>query len=315
MESIYAQVLDGCEVVLVNDGSTDASLSILEEYASSFSECTTLVSQKNGGLSSARNAGFANAKGDYVYFVDSDDYLAPGAISTILSAIHFHRSDALYLDCVITDSGERLVKFPFSFEVGNSQEVFNKLYRRHISILPNAVSYVFSRSYLASNELYFMEGLTHEDALFKYQLYLSPGTISVVHVLNPFYVYRQGRPGSISTDKKIKNFTDQQRIRKTVHHLMTERGISDPCFFNSLFQDSVYCLMDASENHLLKDYRLFWDREDRKNMKKGICSQFDYKVWFLACIHPALMVGYLKNSLPDLFRRCLNIVLGIISPK
>lgn len=314
LESIYSQVSDECEVVLVNDGSTDASLSILEEYVSSFPRCTTLVSKENGGLSSARNAGLAKAKGEYVYFVDSDDFLAPDALSTILSAIGTCRSDVLYLDCVITDSGKRLVNFPFPYVKGDAQGVFNTLYLRRISILPNAVSYVFSRSFLASKDLRFTEGLTHEDALFKYQIFLSSGYISVVHIVNPFYIYRIGRVGSISTDKKIKNFTDQQQIRKTVHHLLSARESSSVCFYNNLFQDSVNCLIEASEYSLLNDYRLFWDREDRKIMKKGIRTRFDFQLWSLACIHPALMVKYLNNSLPVLFRRCFNIISGVISP-
>lgn len=314
LESIYSQILDGCEVILVNDGSTDASLSVLEEYTSSFSECTTLINKVNGGLSSARNAGLAKATGEYVYFVDSDDYLAPDSIATILSVINSHRSDALYIDCVITDSGKRLVRFPISCETGDFRLIFDKLYHRSITILPNAFSYIFSRNFLISSGLHYTEGLTHEDALFKYQLYLSSGDITVVHIEKPFYVYRVGREGSISTKKKIKNFTDLQFIRKEVDRMLIEKDVSDLCFYNSLFQGYVNWMLEASKCGLMNELLPFWDREDRRIMKKGILNLYDYRLWLLACLNPVWMVRYMNDSLPSFARRLFNVSTSLISP-
>ena len=315
LDSVYSQDLSECEVILIDDGSTDASLSILRDYESSFSQITILVSKENGGLSSARNAGLSRAKGEYVFFLDGDDYISKDAVSTIQSVIKQYPADIIYLDCIATDKGKRLACFPFQYETGlEAMSLYSQFQRSCIPILPNSVSYLFSLSFLKSNGLAFREGLTHEDVLFKYQVFLSNGSISAVHVNDPFYIYRVGREGSISTNKKIKNFKDQQIIRKAVHHLLLGRDGISSCFYRSLFQDSVNCLMEAAEFKLLKNYRSFWDREDIRIMKKGIRSQYDFKVWLLANINPSLMVKYINDSFPVFIRRIYNIVTGIISP-
>ena len=315
LDSVYSQDLSDCEVILVDDGSTDASPLILKEYESSFSQKTVLVSKENGGLSSARNAGLSSASGDFVFFLDGDDYISKDAVSTIQSVIKQYPADILYLDCIATDKGNRLASFPFQYRTNlEAMSLYGQFQQSRIPILPNSVSYLFSLPFLKSNGLAFTEGLTHEDVLFKYQVFLSNGSISAVHVKNPFYIYRVGREGSISTNKKIKNFKDQQIIRKTVHHLLLERDDIGSCFYRSLFQDSVNCLMEASAFKLLKFYRSFWDREDKRIMKKGVRSQYDYKIWLLASIHPTLMVKYINDSFPAFLRRIYNIVTEIISP-
>ena len=76
LESIAAQTLKGFEVILVDDGSTDHSLEILRGFARRFPN-TCVIHQENGGVSKARNAGIQAARGEYIAFMDSDDYIAP----------------------------------------------------------------------------------------------------------------------------------------------------------------------------------------------------------------------------------------------
>ena len=80
-DSIYAQNQKEIEVIAVNDGSTDCSLCILEEIKKEHSDLI-IVSQENKGLGSARNKGLEIATGEYIYFVDSDDYLADKTLET-----------------------------------------------------------------------------------------------------------------------------------------------------------------------------------------------------------------------------------------
>ena len=72
------------EIIVLNDGSTDGSLQVAQRIASSH-PCIRIVSQENGGLSRARNAGLREASGDYVWFVDSDDYIARNCLGTLWS--------------------------------------------------------------------------------------------------------------------------------------------------------------------------------------------------------------------------------------
>mgnify|MGYP003401399665 FL=1 len=74
LESICRQTLKGIEIIVVNDGSTDNSLSIIKSFQQKYSNIK-LINKKNGGLSSARNAGIDMAVGEYLFFVDSDDFI------------------------------------------------------------------------------------------------------------------------------------------------------------------------------------------------------------------------------------------------
>lgn len=80
--SLERQIDTHMEVILVNDGSTDNSFAICEEFAQKHSN-TIIINKENGGLSDARNAGTVIAQGNYIYYLDSDDWLAPDAIKTL----------------------------------------------------------------------------------------------------------------------------------------------------------------------------------------------------------------------------------------
>ena len=77
LDSVYSLNLDNKEVILVNDGSTDTSINILNEFKNKYPNKTKIISQKNQGLSEARNIGIKNSNGKYILFIDSDDFIIP----------------------------------------------------------------------------------------------------------------------------------------------------------------------------------------------------------------------------------------------
>lgn len=82
LNSIKAQTFEDFELLCVNDGSTDSTLDILEEFSKNDSRIR-IISQKNGGPGSARNNGLKNCTGEYVYFMDSDDRIVPDFLETL----------------------------------------------------------------------------------------------------------------------------------------------------------------------------------------------------------------------------------------
>ena len=312
LDSVFAQDLTDCEVIVVNDGSTDGSRDILGEYKEKRPDVLTIVDKANGGLSSARNAGVEKANGDYFYFLDSDDWLKTHAIASIRRAIDVsENADVIYLDCIETDQGKRWVSHKEKeAPLIDFKSFFEYAYKHKIGITPNAFSYVYSSAYWRKVGLCYEEGIKYEDALFKYQLFVrNDGTIKMVHVEESFYVYRAGRVGSISTNLTLKNFTDRQFIRKKAFHLWKEMGVDDVAYYYLLYDGCVLMFYEAWQCGLLGEYRKFWDKEDVRIMRKGVMSERDYGLWLLAKINPKWMARYYANDLPNLQRRLTNIML------
>jgi pyruvyl transferase EpsI len=105
IDSVLAQTFRGYEIILVDDGATDRCPAICDAYAKAH-EQIRVIHQKNGGLSAARNTGFAAAKGTYVYFLDSDDLIVPRALQTLYDIAQSKETDAVFFEaCVIDESG------------------------------------------------------------------------------------------------------------------------------------------------------------------------------------------------------------------
>ena len=92
LESLVKQTLDDIEIICVNDGSTDSSLIVLEKYEKQY-DFIKIINQRNKGLASARNAGIAAAKGEYLGFVDSDDWIDTEFYEKLYEAAKRHNTD------------------------------------------------------------------------------------------------------------------------------------------------------------------------------------------------------------------------------
>ena len=106
LDSLVDQSFDDYELLLINDGSTDGSDAICREYANAYS-CIRYFPKENGGVSSARNLGLEQAKGEYILFVDSDDYVAETYLETINRAVSETHPDLLIFGAESTGMGEK----------------------------------------------------------------------------------------------------------------------------------------------------------------------------------------------------------------
>ncbi len=147
LDSIINQTLSDIEIICVNDGSTDNSLKILEEYALK-DKRIKIINKENGGLSSARNAGLDVAKGKYLHFVDSDDYLDLKCYEKLYNKIIEFDADFCQFGYLYVDNNKNVLnKTDFSefFKDKNQCGVFNCTYE---------VQFPFSRSWGAPFRLY-----------------------------------------------------------------------------------------------------------------------------------------------------------------
>lgn len=105
LDSVISQNIDNCEIILVDDGSTDRSIIIADEYAYKHPSIT-IYHKENGGLSDARNYGLERMNGDYVTFVDSDDELSPNTLEPLLNIMHNHPEYDILEYSVLQNTGE-----------------------------------------------------------------------------------------------------------------------------------------------------------------------------------------------------------------
>lgn len=201
VDSILGQLTDDCEIILVDDGSTDSSGSICDRYADKDSRAT-VIHQKNSGHSAARNAGLKMAVGKYVSFIDSDDYIGQGCVKEILNWIKttdaeicFMEGYKLFPDGTTESLGDEIDRSQIS---GRSQEeVF-----RHLATRPkypgSACTKLFRREFLMENDLKFPIDLTHaEDLTLCLNCFLKAERFDALPC--PFYYYRQNREGSMTS--------------------------------------------------------------------------------------------------------------------
>lgn len=167
LDSVLNQTFSDWEAVCVNDGSTDSSVVILEEYSTK-DKRFRVVEQSNAGLSAARNSGLKYASGDYVLFLDSDDWLEKDALDTLAGNLDGEDlvcfSGRRYLDLedryLPSDQLEEKV-----YQSGMDYYNENALQRRDFAFVC-VVLRAYKRSFLNENALRFKEGIFHEDNLF-----------------------------------------------------------------------------------------------------------------------------------------------------
>lgn len=186
LESLVSQTLDGVEIVAVNDGSTDASLSILEQFKARYPEKLFIYTTENHGVSHARNLGFSKARGEYVWFVDSDDYVERDACERLYRKAVLDRNDLILFRYYKVDSvtGERT-----AFAVSHYSQ--NYTVSEKPCELPVVSPYPWIKfiKYELFEGLSFPEGIRFEDLPIAYLLAVKASSIGVVNEC--LYNYRK----------------------------------------------------------------------------------------------------------------------------
>lgn len=197
LASLQAQDFADFEVICVNDGSTDRSREILSEWAGKMPQIR-VIDRENGGLSAARNTGLQAAIGDYVVFVDSDDWVEPTMLKRL--AEENNDEDMICFACRRTDHNTYDTLVPEQSEGWN-------YYNRH-ALEHREVPFVcvwqrcYRRGFLEENNLRFREGILHEDNEFTPRACLKSKRVKVIP--DVLYNYRI-RPGSIMTTRGLRS--------------------------------------------------------------------------------------------------------------
>lgn len=209
LNSITHQSLCEIEIIVVNDGSTDGSLEILERLASSDSRIQ-IYSQDNKGQSVARNLGLKYASGEFIYFMDSDDILEKEALLKCYQKCKNDDLDLVFFDAEIF--GALLAKnglprdYTRAHLIGDAVysgcEVLQKLLEiRGYSASP--CLYLIKYAYLKRIKLSFYPGIIHEDELFTFKLFLCASRIGLIN--RPYFKRRIRNNSTMTTDFSRQN--------------------------------------------------------------------------------------------------------------
>ena len=198
LDSLINQTMQDIEIILVNDGSTDKSGDIAKEYAKKYSEKVKYLEKENGGLSDARNFGMPYATGEYIAFLDSDDYIEKKAYEEMYNKAK--EDDADYVECDFLWEYPNKVKQDKRFNYNNKKEMlafvrvvaWNKLIRRKI---------------LLDNGINFPKGLRYEDVEFTYKLIPHINTISYIDKCFVHYTQRKNSIANVQNERTAEIFT------------------------------------------------------------------------------------------------------------
>ena len=277
VDSILAQSYQNLEVILVNDGSKDGSGRICDGYAAKDSR-VTVIHKENGGLSSARNAGLDMASGEYVAFVDSDDWIEPQSYAWMMEAMVRHGVRLVCAGRWDVDGGteERTVGLcPEKEEVISGEELAGRIFTWD-RCDTSACDKLYHRS-LFEGQRYSL-GVVCEDLPVTYRIALAAGR--AVMLPKPVYNYYH-RPGSITTASVSDKTFHYSRHTAAIYPYIREHHPAIAPQAEFLRVRSLYhlCLMlEQAEPDVRKQYAR-QRRQTRRELAKHLgfiakCSRF-----------------------------------------
>ena len=198
------------EVICVNDGSPDNSEEITLSYAQKYKQIK-VFSQENKGASGARNTGLRNAVGQYVTFVDPDDYVEPNGYGRLIRQMEDENLDMLRFNYQMVDEQYNLVEKPRSAQlIDYSSEIMegNKFLGQRLGFACFIWTFIYRTSLLKDNDIWFCEGDYYDDTPWTPRVCRAASRVNSVDVVQYYYLQREGSLVKSSDLKSIKKKMD-----------------------------------------------------------------------------------------------------------
>lgn len=214
IDSVIRQNIEDIEIILVDDGSPDKCPQICDEYAEQY-DYITVIHKKNGGLSSARNAGLDAAKGEYIIFMDSDDWWNPDvSMNKMLVKVRENKTDMFLFTSFDYIEGDGYYKRTEHKKLSRISTSTPKDYYQGLldngNLEVSACTKIIKKKFLQRNKLYFKEGLLSEDNEWMLRILRVLNKVEIID--RPLYICRMNRKNSITNSIKHKNILDLLKI-------------------------------------------------------------------------------------------------------
>lgn len=264
VKSIVDQSYKNLEIILIDDGSTDSSSSLCDQWKN-LDPRICVIHKQNGGLSDARNVGLSKARGDFLSFIDSDDFLHADFFYDLINLSKEHNADIVSSDLCFYHNEMDLQNLSYSnniIKVYNTEEAEKEyLSPKHDRIIYHGLCMKIYKKNLFDN-LLFEKGKLHEDLYITYKLL--DKCKKFVYTSAPYYFYNQCNPKSICKNYGIKNFIDEfyaySQIKKyysnrKLYHIEVDQFLISS--YISMLKNSRLIIGDSSIQKELK-YITHW---------------------------------------------------------
>lgn len=297
LDSIFDPSIDEAEyeVIAVDDGSTDSSPEILKTYLhhSNF----RIITQKNSGQGAARNVGIKVAQGNYIHFIDSDDYLVPGAVPALLGWARQSDSDIIEFNNQAVDNEGNIIdeltsqinRMPSE---GNGKDVF-VAWSRQAAFFDILCIRLCKREFIINNSLFFITDVLYEDTEWRFRCFFWAKKVVYHPVI--IYIYRRW-DGSSTTEKNIiKRYRCNLKILDAMASFRKTINISNNNLeYLALQGDYIVSQLERVNNALFKspDLRnhreeLFSELKERRYMFSFAAKQRERLLYLLTRWMPA----------------------------
>lgn len=234
---------DICEIILVDDGSKDSSAEICDRYAAKYSNIR-VIHQQNQGLSQARNNGMAEATGEYVWFIDSDDWICPDTLGRLIELVGKKQTDVLCFSLQLVDELNKVIPFPIQIpDRYDGARISGRDFVLSVSMPPAAWLALYRRQFLIDSKLIFLKGVLHEDMEFTTRAYALAGKIAYYPIV--VYNYFQ-RAGSImNSNQSAKRAVDLLKIADSLNDFRQQHFAEDSQM-NGFLNDRIAFVVSQS---------------------------------------------------------------------
>ena len=300
VDSVISQTYKDLQIILVDDGSTDRSSKICDEYAKADTRIS-VIHKQNGGLSSARNAGMEIVEGDYITFLDSDDYVSPTVYEELYKIIKSQDSDSIACTCFrrVDEVGNVYKKNdPHSKPSSSSNTEYLREILLHIGDV-SVCTKLFPRKMLEIKR--FDEEKLNEDLLFMADLIPSFKTIVYTGTVGYYYLVRDNSISSGYGKSVEEMAVNAVAVNKNVQSEYPE--LKDEGNRFALFQNMAYLLLIPQALRTKNNEKYF---EALKYLKKtffknGITNRFlgiKYKIFiFVLIIYQEIVIRLFQRKL------------------
>ena len=279
------------EIIVVNDGSTDSTMEKIQKFICCNNPPNLRVfSTKNQGLSATRNFGLKLSKGEYIWFVDSDDWITANSLAIILAKLNENDLDVIALNAIINKDDEvyPVIRNLKGDKIYNGAEVFSKSWKYPYS---GAQFYIFKHSFLIKESLLFENGIYFEDLLFTPVALDKCRSIGVCEI--PVYNYRL-RSNSITTSNvSLKKANDLIYIMECFISKIQINNYYNIEIFNKVIFSIMTMLIRKYINHLPPEQSTYI--RCRINKNKNLRHLVLWKTWQIKYKFVYLLAKYFPN--------------------